>query len=47
MNYPYTETDLAQIRGARHKHIVGTPQQVKEEILNSLLQMRLRGTDKL
>ncbi|MNI00087.1 hypothetical protein D3C73_528740 [compost metagenome] len=33
MNYPYTEADYAQIRGARHKRIVGTPQQVKEAIL--------------
>ncbi|MBD0378967.1 LLM class flavin-dependent oxidoreductase [Paenibacillus sedimenti] len=33
MNYPYTEMDYAMIRDGRHKRIVGTPQQVKEEIL--------------
>lgn len=33
MNYPYTEADLALIRGRQHKRIVGTPQQVKAEIL--------------
>jgi len=33
LSYPYTELDRAQIRDDRHKRIIGTPQQVKEEML--------------
>ncbi|MEW9701352.1 LLM class flavin-dependent oxidoreductase [Paenibacillus sp. SI8] len=33
MGYPYTEADFALIRGGRHKRIIGTPQQVREEML--------------
>ncbi|OCT15666.1 hypothetical protein A8709_16540 [Paenibacillus pectinilyticus] len=33
LNYPYTENDYAMIRNGRHRRIVGTPQQVKEQIL--------------
>jgi luciferase family oxidoreductase group 1 len=33
LNYPYTENDYAMIRNGRHRRIVGTPKQVKEEIL--------------
>ncbi|WNR46309.1 LLM class flavin-dependent oxidoreductase [Paenibacillus roseipurpureus] len=33
LDYPYTENDYAMIRSGRHRRIVGTPQQVKEEIM--------------
>ncbi|NQX65271.1 LLM class flavin-dependent oxidoreductase [Paenibacillus alba] len=33
MNYPYTESDLSLIRGRQHKRVVGTPEQVKAELL--------------
>lgn len=33
LNYPYTENDYAMIRNGRHRRIVGTPKQVKEQIL--------------
>lgn len=33
MDYPYTETDLMYIRSARERRVVGTPAQVKEQLL--------------
>ncbi|NHN31303.1 LLM class flavin-dependent oxidoreductase [Paenibacillus agricola] len=33
MDYPYTEADLLRIRGRRQRRIVGSPDQVKEKLL--------------